>query len=205
MAPVANRVIGSITADIPREANTAGESALGDVIADGMVSYTTSAGAQIGLMNPGGIRAGLAFANSPGGEAAGQVTYGEAFTVQPFNNLVVTVTLTGAQLEEILEGYVGKDYWQMVLGPLLVLLVLFANRGVYSLVPHQVRGVPMFFARIGIFILALVGFVWLMSKDSPIQKMANNTITHLPLYVIFGVILLALLLRLQQESGKRHG
>lgn len=112
VAPVANRVIGSITADIPREANTAGESALGDVIADGMVSYTTSAGAQIGLMNPGGIRAGLAFANSPGGEAAGQVTYGEAFTVQPFNNLVVTVTLTGAQLEEILEqqfpGYAGQ-------------------------------------------------------------------------------------------------
>ena len=66
-----------------------------------MVAYTTSAGAQLALMNPGGIRADLIFADSPGGEAPGQVTYGEVFTVQPFNNLVVTVTLTGAQLKEV--------------------------------------------------------------------------------------------------------
>ena len=112
VAPLANRVVGSITADITRDNNPTGESALGDVIADGMVAYTASAGAQIGLMNPGGIRASLTFANSPGGEAPGQVTYGEVFTVQPFNNLVVTVTLTGAQLKEILEqqwaGYAGQ-------------------------------------------------------------------------------------------------
>src|SRR4051794_11259267 len=112
VAPLANRVVGSITSDITRAASAAGESALGDVIADGMVAYTPSAGAQIGLMNPGGIRAPLTFANSPGGEAPGQVTYGEVFTVQPFNNLVVTVTLTGAQLKEVLEqqwaGYAGQ-------------------------------------------------------------------------------------------------
>jgi 5'-nucleotidase len=63
-------------------------------------------------MNPGGIRASLTYANSPGGEAPGQVTYGEAFTVQPFNNLVVTRTYTGAQLKEVLEqqwaGYQGQ-------------------------------------------------------------------------------------------------
>ena len=41
--------------------------------------------------------------NSAGGEANGQVTYGEAFTVQPFNNLVVTQTFTGAQLKNVLE------------------------------------------------------------------------------------------------------
>ncbi|MET0736198.1 MAG: 5'-nucleotidase, partial [Microbacterium sp.] len=112
VAPIANRVVGSISADITRTPTPAGESALGDVIADGMVAYTTSAGAQIGLMNPGGIRADLAFTNSPGGEAPGQVTYGEAFTVQPFNNLVVTVSLTGAPLKEVLEqqftGYMGQ-------------------------------------------------------------------------------------------------
>ena len=61
-------------------------------------------------MNPGGIRAVLPYANSPGGEAPGEVTYGEAFTVQPFNNLVVTQTLTGAQLKEVLEQqFVGYD------------------------------------------------------------------------------------------------
>ncbi len=81
-----------------------GESPLGDVIADAQLAYTTaSAGAQIALMNPGGIRADLSFGSSAGGEAPGQVTYGEAFTVQPFNNLVVTQTLTGAQLKAVLE------------------------------------------------------------------------------------------------------
>lgn len=104
VAPIANQVVGEITSDITNTANAAGESALGDVIADAQLSYTTaSAGAQIALMNPGGIRAPLTFANSPGGEAPGDVTYGECFTVQPFNNLVVTQTFTGAQLKEVLE------------------------------------------------------------------------------------------------------
>ena len=103
VAPIANRVVGAITADITRTATPAGESALGDVIADAQLARTTGAGAQIALMNPGGIRADFDAEASPGGEAVGQVTYGEAFTVQPFNNLVVTQALTGAQLKEVLE------------------------------------------------------------------------------------------------------
>jgi 5'-nucleotidase len=54
-------------------------------------------------MNPGGIRASLIFNASGGGESPGQVTYGECFTVQPFNNLVVTQTVTGAQIKATLE------------------------------------------------------------------------------------------------------
>jgi 5'-nucleotidase len=112
VAPIANRVVGKITSDITRTQNAAGESALGDVIADAQLAYTTGAGAQIALMNPGGVRADLSFAFSPGGEAPGEVTYGEGFTVQPFNNLVVTQTLTGAQLKEVLEqqfvGFAGQ-------------------------------------------------------------------------------------------------
>ena len=46
-------------------------------------------------MNPGGIRADLLYAPS-GTEAPGEVTYEEAFTVQPFGNSLVTMTLTGA-------------------------------------------------------------------------------------------------------------
>ncbi|BCB81488.1 bifunctional metallophosphatase/5'-nucleotidase [Phytohabitans flavus] len=103
VAPIANKVVGKITADLTNANNAAGESSLGDVIADAQLAYTTSAGAQIALMNPGGIRAPMTFANSPGGEAPGDVTYGECFTVQPFNNLVVTQTLTGALLKEVLE------------------------------------------------------------------------------------------------------
>ncbi|MCA2218575.1 bifunctional metallophosphatase/5'-nucleotidase [Jidongwangia harbinensis] len=102
VAPIANRVVGAITGDIVRDARPNGESPLGDVIADAQLAYTQANGAQIALMNPGGIRASLSMA-STGGEAPGQVTYGEAFTVQPFNNLVVTQTLTGAQLSDVLE------------------------------------------------------------------------------------------------------
>jgi 5'-nucleotidase len=48
-------------------------------------------------MNPGGIRADLPF------NAGGFVTYGDAFTVQPFGNSLVTLTLTGAQIKTMLE------------------------------------------------------------------------------------------------------
>ncbi|MFG3418340.1 bifunctional metallophosphatase/5'-nucleotidase [Micromonospora sp. NPDC049460] len=103
VAPIANRVVGRVSADVVRDARPNGESPLGDVIADAQLAYTRSAGAQIALMNPGGIRASLPYAASAGGEAPGEITYGEAFTVQPFNNLVVTQTLTGAQLRNVLE------------------------------------------------------------------------------------------------------
>jgi hypothetical protein len=107
-------------------------------------------------------------------------------------------------LEEVLEGWVGKDYWQMVLGPLLVVLVLFANRGVYSLVPHQMRGVPMFLLRIVVFVAGMAALIWLMSRSSPILKIVG-TIPHLPLYVIFVGIVVALGLRFWQESRSNHG
>jgi 5'-nucleotidase len=103
--PLAKRIIGSITADILRAANAAGESALGDVIADSQLAATAPAGlgeAQVAFMNPGGIRADLTFAAS-GAEGDGNVTYEEAFTVQPFGNSLVTMTLTGAQIETMLE------------------------------------------------------------------------------------------------------
>jgi 5'-nucleotidase len=103
VAPIANRVVGKITGDIVRVNNAAGESPLGDVIADAQLAYTKSAGAQIALMNPGGIRADFDADAISGTEAYGEVTYGEAFTVQPFNNLVVTQTFTGAQLKDVLE------------------------------------------------------------------------------------------------------
>jgi len=105
-APLTNRVIGTISADITRTANPAGESALGDVIADAQLYVTAppgSGGALVAFMNPGGIRTDLLYAQISGGEAAGEVTYGEAFAVQPFYNDLVTMTLTGAQIEALLE------------------------------------------------------------------------------------------------------
>jgi 5'-nucleotidase len=105
-APLANRVIGSITANITRTNNAAGESALGDVIADAQLAATDDPGfgeAVVAFMNPGGIRADLNYASSPAGEGDGNVTYGEMFTVQPFGNSMVTMTLTGAQIDTLLE------------------------------------------------------------------------------------------------------
>ena len=105
-APLANRVIGSVTADITRTNNAAGESALGDVIADAQLAATADpafGGAVVAFMNPGGIRADLTYAGSAVGEGDGNVTYGEAFTVQPFGNSLVTMTLTGAQIDTLLE------------------------------------------------------------------------------------------------------
>jgi 5'-nucleotidase len=106
-APLANRVVGNITADITGVANAAGESAAGDVIADAQLAATSPAekgGAVVAFMNSGGIRnGGLFFANQAGGEAPGEVTYGELFTVQPFSNVMTVKTCTGAQLDALLE------------------------------------------------------------------------------------------------------
>jgi 5'-nucleotidase len=105
-APLQNRIIGSIQADITRTLSPAGESALGDVIADGQLYATREpafGAAVVAFMNPGGIRTDLAYAGSPAGEGDGNVTYGEMFTVQPFGNSLVTMTLTGAQIDTLLE------------------------------------------------------------------------------------------------------
>jgi 5'-nucleotidase len=106
-APLANQVIGSIQGDLTRTGDAQGESTLGNVIADAQLSATQPAGlgdADLAFMNPGGIRAELLYdAISSGGEAPGEVTYGEAFTVQPFGNSLVTKTMTGAMLRSLLE------------------------------------------------------------------------------------------------------
>lgn len=91
VAPVVSRVIGTAASDITRAQNAAGESALGNLVAD---AQRWKQGTQIAIMNPGGIRADL---------LAGEVTWGELFTIQPFSNYLVTMKLTGAQLDDLLE------------------------------------------------------------------------------------------------------
>jgi len=106
-APLANRVIGRIQGDLTRTGSPFGESALGDVIADAQLVATQPAnlgGARVAFMNPGGIRGDLRVADiSSGGEAPGEVTYGEAFTVQPFGNSLVTKTMTGDMIRRLLQ------------------------------------------------------------------------------------------------------
>ncbi|MEW2445704.1 bifunctional metallophosphatase/5'-nucleotidase [Micromonospora marina] len=112
VAPLAGRVVGRITADIGRTPGANGQTPLGDVVADAQLAWTRAQGAQIAFTNLGGLRTALSYADSAAGEQPGEVTYGEAFGAQPFNNLVVTVTLRGDQLKELLEqqflGYRGQ-------------------------------------------------------------------------------------------------
>jgi 5'-nucleotidase len=79
----------------------------GNLIADAQLNATKSTGfgdAVIAFMNGGGVRTpGFTFAQSPVGEGDGNVTYGEAFTTQPFGNSLVTLTLTAQNIKNVLE------------------------------------------------------------------------------------------------------
>ncbi|MFH8756183.1 bifunctional metallophosphatase/5'-nucleotidase [Streptomyces atroolivaceus] len=108
-APIAGRPQGFISADINGRGSTAPEKPLGNLIADAQLEGLAPAdkgGAVVAFMNPGGIRSDLVYAAS-GGEGDGVVTYGEAFTVQPFTNMMNVVDLTGAQLVTALQQQVS--------------------------------------------------------------------------------------------------
>ena len=99
-APIANRPAGSITETLSRAPNPAGESPLGDVIADAQLAATSAAangGAVMAFTNPGGVRIDI----TRGGDGA--VTYADLFASQPFRNQLVTLTLTGKQIKDMLE------------------------------------------------------------------------------------------------------
>jgi 5'-nucleotidase len=103
-APLRDRVIGRVTAPLQQPSAKlwpSGESPLGNTLADAQLAAMKDAGAQVAFMNPGGIRGEL---------DVGDVTYGEAFTVQPFGNTLVTLTLTGAQLHTLLEQQWGGSH-----------------------------------------------------------------------------------------------
>ncbi|MCW2715411.1 MAG: 5-Nucleotidase domain protein [Frankiales bacterium] len=107
-APLADRQVGQITESITRTGTD--DTPLGNLIADSQLAATSTAatgGAVAAFMNPGGVRADLSYVPVPGGtDAPGVVTYGEAFTVQPFANLLVTKTLTGQQVLDLLNQQV---------------------------------------------------------------------------------------------------
>jgi 5'-nucleotidase len=78
--------------------NRAGESTLGNFVADIQLASTTASGAQLAFMNPGGLRDDLPFV-APNGD----VTYKAAAAVQPFANTLVVVDMTGAEIRQVLE------------------------------------------------------------------------------------------------------
>ncbi|MEV0020018.1 bifunctional metallophosphatase/5'-nucleotidase [Streptomyces tendae] len=104
-APIGNRPIGYVSADINRDGT---ESPLGDLIADAQFAYGKAQDPEtdLALMNPGGIRAPITYTAS-GAEGDGVVTYAEGFTVQPFANTVNLKDYTGAQLIQVLKEQVS--------------------------------------------------------------------------------------------------
>ncbi|MFJ3890390.1 bifunctional metallophosphatase/5'-nucleotidase [Streptomyces rubrogriseus] len=104
-APIGNRPIGYVSADINRDGT---ESPLGDLIADAQFAYGRAQDPEtdLALMNPGGIRAPITYTAS-GAEGDGVVTYAEGFTVQPFANTVNLKDYTGAQLIQVLKEQVS--------------------------------------------------------------------------------------------------
>jgi len=114
-APLVNKVVGTVTADFNTSGEQVssgggGESPLGDLIADSQLAAAQAdpKPAVIAFMNPGGIRNSLYYNPASAGIPAsaniqnGQITYGEAYNVQPFGDILTDMDLTGAQIYTIL-------------------------------------------------------------------------------------------------------
>ncbi|KGN35857.1 5'-nucleotidase [Knoellia flava TL1] len=105
--PLKAQVVGTHTEDILGDSggNRGIETPMADVVADAILAGTDGAnegGAQIAFMNVGGVREDLPM-KPKYSEAPGQITYAEAFDVAPFNNLLVSLDLTGDQIRQVLE------------------------------------------------------------------------------------------------------
>jgi 2',3'-cyclic-nucleotide 2'-phosphodiesterase / 3'-nucleotidase / 5'-nucleotidase len=96
VAPILNEVIGKTDSPITRDTNAAGESAMGNLVADAMRAQT---GTDFAFMNSGGVRADI---------DAGEITWKEAFTVQPFGNDLVKMNVSGQVIKTLLEQQWGS-------------------------------------------------------------------------------------------------
>ena len=104
VAPLAHQRLGTITAPLTNAPGPDGEEPAGALIADSELAATTSiamGGSLMAFVNPGGVR-------SPGFDVPGatyphDITYQEAFAVRPFGNSLVTMTVTAADLKDLLE------------------------------------------------------------------------------------------------------
>jgi 5'-nucleotidase len=101
-APLGQRVVGHLSAALSRTPNAAGESALGDIVADSMLDAASADGALIAFTNSGGLRQDL----RPQRED-GAITYAQVFASLPFGNTLVTMNLNGAQIKALLRQQRG--------------------------------------------------------------------------------------------------
>jgi 5'-nucleotidase len=109
-----SRIVGTLSGPATRDSGKTGESLLGNLIADAQLAATAApenGGAQIAFMNPGGLRADIV----PG--ADGKVNFGSVFAAQPFGNMLVTKTMSGAQIKALLEQQFNDPNWYRILSP----------------------------------------------------------------------------------------
>lgn len=98
--PIARRIVGHLSGPATRKSTLAGESALGNIVAD---VYRAGTGAEIGITNAFGVRADLV------PDAAGGVSYGQLYAVMPFANVLQVKGLTGRQISALLEQQFASD------------------------------------------------------------------------------------------------
>jgi len=112
VAPLTSAPVSTATAIISKTQNGAGESPLGDLLAE---AHRVAMSADFGITNPGGMRADLPSICSG---TPCTITWNDCFTAQPFANQVMRVTLTGQQLEAALEqqfsGWAGQTQTRML-------------------------------------------------------------------------------------------
>ena len=90
VGPLVNRVVGEAQGNIQQAPNAAGQSPLGNLVADAQRAAMET---DFAFVNPGGIRAEI---------PQGPVTWGTLFASQPFRNQLVRMKLTGQQIYDLL-------------------------------------------------------------------------------------------------------
>jgi 2',3'-cyclic-nucleotide 2'-phosphodiesterase (5'-nucleotidase family) len=94
VAPLVDQHVATIPATLARQGS---QYPLGNLIAD---SQRWAAKGDVAIMNNGGIRTEL---------RAGEATYGSLFEIQPFGNVLYSLTMTGAQLRGLIEAMLAKS------------------------------------------------------------------------------------------------
>lgn len=102
IGPIINSHVGTAGHDLLRKQNKDGESSLGNLIAD---AYRTVMDTDLGITNPNGIRDDL---------KAGEVNWGNIYSILPFSNRIVIITLTGNDIYDLLEQQWMGSYINML-------------------------------------------------------------------------------------------
>jgi 5'-nucleotidase len=98
IAAMDSQVIGTTPVALPQTSASSRDGLMADVIADAMLAATSKAGSVAAFVNKGGVRGAL---------EPGNVTFGQLISIEPFGNTLVTLDLTGQELQDAIDEGVG--------------------------------------------------------------------------------------------------